>query len=383
MEEQKKKRKRKKLHEVDLEKDIRYRGPLSGRGFKILGWLCLALAQLVLLFSLVSRFAPADMVPSPLTLSVLSSVASLSVPFLLFATFSSILNNVNEYKRQITMHGAAALAIIVLFLFIYFHYILGLAGVFRQNQTEFAAALRHFTSGHLRGGALSFNIFIDLFLCTMFMFFLNCKPKRFFVGKKLIAFRLLALLPVLYEAASLTLKYLATSKLIELSPIFFPFLTTKPPMMFLVFLVLALFVKNRERRFCKNGRTRAEYHQFLKTNRNSLHFSIFSAVIFLIAGVLDFIILIIMIFSKASGPEVLIDTAAVTALIQEIGLLGIGESIALIPMAPVMLLFSYNRTHKNTKIDIMIPLAGVAVIVLIYLEFIFQIIKQIPTMLGL
>lgn len=58
MEEQQKKKKRKKIHEVDLETDIRYRGPLSDRSFKILGWLCLALSQIVMLFNLVSGIAP-------------------------------------------------------------------------------------------------------------------------------------------------------------------------------------------------------------------------------------------------------------------------------------------------------------------------------------
>ena len=46
-----------------------------------------------------------------------------------------------------------------------------------------------------------------------------------------------------------------------------------------MFLILALHIKTRERRFCRHGRTHEEYLQFLKTNRNSLHFSIFLAVV--------------------------------------------------------------------------------------------------------
>ena len=35
----------KKQRKFDTEHDIRYRGPLSYRSFKILGWICIALSQ--------------------------------------------------------------------------------------------------------------------------------------------------------------------------------------------------------------------------------------------------------------------------------------------------------------------------------------------------
>ena len=38
----KEKKKRQQIHEFDLTKDIRYRGPLSYRSFKIFGWICCA-----------------------------------------------------------------------------------------------------------------------------------------------------------------------------------------------------------------------------------------------------------------------------------------------------------------------------------------------------
>lgn len=268
-------------------------------------------------------------------------------------------------------------------MFVYYHYLMGLTNVFHMDRQEFSSALHYFVSGYLRGGSLSVNIFIDLFLCTLFMFFLNYDPKRFFKGKKLLAFRMLAILPILYEAASLVLKYLASNKTLTLSPIIFPFLTTKPPMLLLVFLVLAIFVKNRERRFCKHGRTKAEYHQFLHSKRNSWQFSVFAAIVFFVAGILDLMILMIMIILIIPRVEVLNNPAALTALIQEVGHLGIGSSVVLIPVAPLILLFSYNRTHKNHSIDLLIPPVGVAVIVLIYLEFLYQVITQIPSFLGL
>ena len=33
------------------------------------------------------------------------------------------------------------------------------------------------------GGFIAFNLFIDLFMCTLFMFFLNARPKSVLTGK--------------------------------------------------------------------------------------------------------------------------------------------------------------------------------------------------------
>ena len=49
--------------------------------------------------------------------------------------------------------------------------------------------------------------------------------------------------------------------------IFFPLLTVKPPMTFVEFMVMAIFIKTREYRFCRHGKTRADYRESLKTNR--------------------------------------------------------------------------------------------------------------------
>lgn len=379
---QKEKKKRQQIHEFDLSQDIRYRGPLSYRSFKIFGWICLAISQLVLLFNLISKVAPEEVMPSPVTLAVLSLIGSLAIPFLLFGNFARILNNRYAYKRLIMVHGLASLAIIALFFFIFYRYILGLAQVLSMSRVEFTEVLRHFVSNHFRGGVFAFNIFIDLFLCTMFMFFLTYEPKFFFTGKRKLVFRLLSILPILYEASSIALKILANSKILELPPLLFPFLTTKPPMMFLVFIILALYVKYREHKFLKNGRTMEEYRQFLHTKKNSWNISVFAAILFLIAGVVDIVLLIVLAGTTLSGVTAFADPNTMNSAIQGLIRLGIGASAALIPLSPLMLLFSYNRTHKNSWIDIAIPIAGIVLIVLVYIEFIYQVILQIPSMLG-
>lgn len=46
------KKKRIRLHETTQENDIRYRGPLTAQHFKILGWICIVIAQIAVILRL-------------------------------------------------------------------------------------------------------------------------------------------------------------------------------------------------------------------------------------------------------------------------------------------------------------------------------------------
>ena len=59
--------------------------------------------------------------------------------------------------------------------------------------------------------------------------------------------------------------------------------------------------------------------------------------------------------------------------------MGFGKATILMLIAPIALLFSYTKTHANTKIDSFIPLIGVALIIFVYVEGMFQIaVQNIP-----
>ena len=372
--EKKRRFRRKKLSEVSLEHDIRYRGPLSYRHLRMFGWLCIVIAQVSLLLTLGGNISDQLQEQTMTLQTVLSVVASMSVPFLLLANYALILDTSDGYKRQFTIHIAATALIVVLSLFILNRYAVGTVAVLtgsRQTAIEQINLAVHST----KSGSVSFNLFIDLLLCTLFMYCLNARPKRFFQGKKIRILRAMADLPVLYEAASIALRILAAQDKIVLDYNIFPFLTTKPPMMFLVFLVLAFFIKYRERSFCKNGRTHAEYDLFLKTRRNSLQFSVFTAIVFAVAGVLDSMILGFL------ANALLAHQSANGDLIFKMLDLGIGGAGILLPMAPVVLLFSYTRTHKNQLMDYLIPVMGVLLSIFVYLEGAYQAVQRIPNFL--
>ena len=371
----------KNQRKYDTENDIRYRGPLSYRSFKILGWICIALSQVAMLLTLEARLDPgmADALRTPTM--VLKLLSNLALPFLLIANFALILNAGEGYGKQLARFGGIALAVVAGSVALFQRYIVGSVTVFmesRQEAVAFLSDMFHMPSG---AGYLSYNLFIDLFLCTLLMFFLNYRPKRLFTGKLLGVFRAFAVLPVVYEIASITLKILAVEGKVALPLIVFPLLTVKPPMTFLVFVVLAFFIKNRERVFRKNGRTHADYQAFLKTNRNSLQFSSFTAIILAAAGILDivafFVVSAILSQHTPEGAELAEDF-----YLSHLNALGLGDSVLLLLLSPLMLLFSYTRTHKNKTLDTFIPFAGIALIVLVYIEGGYQFLLMVPDLLA-
>ena len=371
----------KKQRKFDTENDIRYRGPLSYRTFKILGWLCIVLSQVAALLTLEARMDPSmtDALRTPTT--VLNLLSNMALPFLLIANFALILNAGEGYGRQLVRFGGIALAVAAGSVVLFYRYILGSVAIFagnRQDAMTFLTDMFHMASGT---GYLSYNLFIDLFLCTLLMFFLNYRPKHLFTGKLLGVFRAFSVLPIAYEIASITLKTLAVDGKVALPLIVFPFLTVKPPITFLVFLVLGFFIKNRERIFRKNGKTHADYQAFLKTNRNSFQFSRFTAIILAVAGILDivafFVVSVILTQRAPDGVE-----QAEGFFLSFFSALGLGESVLLLLLSPLMLLFSYTRTHKNKTVDTLIPFAGVALIALVYIEGGYQFLLMAPDLLN-
>ena len=139
-------------------------------------------------------------------------------------------------------------------------------------------------------------------------------------------------------------------------------------------------MKSRELRFCRHGRTHEEYRSFLQTNRNSLNFSIHLAVILVVAAVADFVILMVIMGNQAGSMETLANEVSTRfEEFSRVGLaVGFGESLPLIFVAPVVLLYSYTRTPKNKKISTFIPVVGIVLIVLLILEGIYQGLGYLP-----
>ncbi|MBR6221029.1 MAG: hypothetical protein IKQ80_10725 [Clostridia bacterium] len=281
------KKKRVKLHEVTSENDIRYRGPLSFFHFQILGWLCIVLSQVALIVGLAGRIDADVAVNTAGALGLLHNAANLSLPFLLICVFAQLLNADGGYVKQIIKNAAAMAGIWALFCLVFYRYIVGGLRAFIENPGEIMPAIQTVIAQVAPSGFVAFNIFVDLFLCALSMFFLNYKPRHIFTGKSRFIFRLLGLLPIAYEIGCMVLKERSARGVFEIPIWAYPLLTVKPPMTFVLFVALALFVKTRELRFRRHGKTHEEYLAFLQTRRNSWNFSVFLAIMLVVVSIAD------------------------------------------------------------------------------------------------
>lgn len=358
--------------------DIRFRGPLSYRHLRIVAWVFLALASCSLILTLASFIAPFYNDRLKTASNMLSAFRSLSVPLFMLANFSRILNAQNGYKRLFTVYALSAAALASAFILLTERYAIGFLSLFTGSANENMETVLTGVFGFSGNGYIAFNIFVDLLLCLLLMFFVSYRPKRFLTGRRRFIFRLGALIPIAYEAASIVLKVRAGMGVIKLPIYVWPFLTSKPPVVFLVFLALTLFVKNRERSLRKKGFTHEEFKRYLKTNRNSLNFSLYTFSLLVIAAVFDFIVYMILPAFIAVGFYGSNSAETAQQIYTVLLNVGVGGGLCFLLLAPITLLFSYTRTHKNDRIDLLIPAFGVVFTVIVVIEFTYQLLLYAP-----
>ena len=375
-------RRRVRLYERGAHDDIKYRGPLSYRAFQIIGWICLVVTQAVVVITLASKANPDTANHYATMAEGLSYIAAMSLPFLLLASFATMLNHNTSYHMQLLKNFGLMLALAALFYVGIYHYIAGSLSAMDPEPGHAERFIENMVYSRGGTGFIAFNVFVDLFLCTLFLFFLCYRPRKLFQGKSVILLRLCAVLPVAYELACIWWKWYSAKGIAHIPVQLFPFLTVKPPMTFLVFIVLAIYIKLRERHFLKHGKTYEEYQAFLMTNRNSLHFAVFTAVLLLVAGLLDLFFFLDIASYEILSTLKLDKLGSINIFDPNLVLgataMGFGNAIQLLLMPPFVLLFSYTRTHKNKLIDIFIPIVGIVCILIVYLQGGYQVIRIMP-----
>ena len=372
--------KRIKLHEQGAHNDIKYSGPLSFQAFQILGWTCIVITVVMSLMKIAMKVSPADTSRFSSISEIISYIAEMSLPFLLMANFARILNNTDGFKKQLLRNGGAMAAIYVGFMIFFNRYVIGTVGLLLEDPKEANSLVMTTFYGVNPRGFFAFNIFVDLFLCTLVMYFMNARPKKVFTGKKIYIFRAFTLLPIAYEIVSIILKGKSAAGSFQIPSWAFPLLTVKPPMTFLVFVFLAIHIKTRELRYCRHGKTHEEYEEFLKTNRNAWHFSVYAAIVLLIAGLIDVVLAIFLLAGQAGSAEALdaifeSEKAFKNTIAMSIGF---GKASCLVFFAPIVLLFNYTKIPKNKTVGMLIPVIGIVLIALIGVQGIYQLVKIAP-----
>ncbi len=367
---------RKYLKDFTPEKDIKYRGPLSYRHLRIIAWITLTISQIGVIFRIHGTVNDVPLLQQ--IYPFFNFFSTFMAPLFLIAAFSVLLNAKNGYRRLLILYGGLTILVFFAFLIVYQHYFLEMLTAVVGDEAQ--TTLKKIMALAAPGGYITFNFFLDLFLCTLVTFFLNYTPEHYFQGKKVIIFRLFALLPSLYELGSLALKILASNSLIEIHPLLFPLLTTKPPVTFLIFVMMAFFIKNREKYFLKLGKTHEDFVIYETTNLHSLQFSVRLAISILLAAIIDVVLYLvlggIMIAAYIPTGEISGDDPFFVAVFNTVYSWGFLQTLPLLAIIPLVLLFDYKKTYKNNMIDIVIPVAGVAMVVLVYLEGGFQIIRE-------
>lgn len=335
--------------------DIKYRGPLSYRYLRIIGWICFAIGQLTALYGIFSKLGW-EFLPNTGTQTLVSFISFMSTPLFIVAAFGLILSGQKTFKTMIVLYAGTYIAMAIGLNIFYYRYMLG---IFQSHEVA-GAVISNF------GFIIRLNVFGDLLAFCLFHLFLNYTPKKYFKGKKIIYFRLLAILPVLFVATSYLIKVLASYGIITDPPFaIIPFLTTKPPLALLIFALLSIWIKYRESLFKSLGLTKKEHDAYLKTNRNSLSVSIALSTLIGIMAVTEIIIVAFMLSCLGKSPA-----------LYHIECLDIGESIPLLLIIPFVMLYSYTRSHKPGPVDILVPILGVGMTVLVYVEVIYQFFVQ-------
>ena len=371
---EKEKKKRKKFHEFTAENDMKYRGPLNYQHFQILGWACIVAAVAAAIISLGGKLVGERVMDRFGTIgSILSFMSQFSLPLLLIASFSRILNSNDSGKKMLLINGGAAVGIIAVTLLLGSRYFIGILKQIIAPAEKVVPMMNGIIAGVVPGGFLAFNMFVDLFLCTLMMFLLNVQPKRWFTGKKVLILRFAVIIPIAYEGFCFWLKIQAMRGKVMLPMWSYPLLTMKPPVMILLFIVMAFVVKIREYRYCKHGNTHEDYQAFMQTNRNSFHLSVRLAILMVIFAVLDLVLLVLLTYLNADSAGALnaagemAEEASDTFVSLSLAV-GIGKSWPIGLLAPFMLLFSYNKEPKNKMISMVLPAVAIVLCIFIVLE---------------
>ena len=345
------KKKYKLVTKMLSEKDIKYRGVFSYRHLRIIAWIALAVSQYCLILALGLGLFKKD-VPYPSWIfSILSILGSLSIPFFLLASFSIILSRNRTYKSLVLFYGLAYLGLALGIVFIYDRYI----GKVIYEISGHAEIAKHAVLLVFRLKT-DFNVFGDLFILTLFNFFLNYELNPKYSKKTIVLFRSLCILPLLFALGAYIITVLAKFSMLNLPFEVYPFLPTKSPLVYLVFICMSLWIKNRERVFVKLGATKKEYNMFLRTNKNSLSFSIHVSILFLLVCILDGILV---------------------AAIPNSSYFNLGQTTGLGIAIPFILLFSYSKTYKEKDLDLLVPFVGIILVIFAYIEAIYEIIMAV------
>lgn len=329
---------------------IKYRGPLSYRFIRIIAMVFVLLPFILLRVALDMPDSMEGVIDY--MFNVFDFLEEIALPMFLIAAFCFVLNKPREVRGRLIIYFVFALAIYCGIMIAFYRYAIPLIEKLNPSLLETANLYAEANQEILAtfGSLINYNIFIDLFLCTLFFFFTNYTPKN--LGKKgLKVFRACAIIPVLYVIASVIVYGLFKTGSITLSVWSFALLTCRTPASYIVFFALSLYLQYRKYNYLQRGGTDAGYGIYFKTKACSLHFSIYCSIVLAIVSLVDFLL------SFIPGAETWL----------------IGSSYNMVFIIPFVMLLSYSREHKNATLDSLMPFVFVCAMIFFILDIAFRI----------
>lgn len=183
---------------------------------------------------------------------------------------------------------------------------------------------------------LNVNVFLDLFVCTVFFFFMEYRPKRL-TGGKLMLFRCGAILPAAWLLVGVMLTGMNRAQWVEMNlPVkVVALLPSRKLPGLMLFICMMMYVKYHETEILSRGGTVEDVDAFMSSNRSSFRFSLFICVVLAALSLADWGM------SFVAGGK-LIDW-------------GIGGTPTLFLAIPFVLLFSYQRKPRFKALDLFVP----------------------------
>lgn len=206
---------------------------------------------------------------------------------------------------------------------------------------------------------LNINVFQDLFLATVFYYFTAYTPRKI-SGGKLVLFRTCAIFPALLLMGGTVLSGMNRANMIHLPLGIVCILTSRKPAGILLIFSMVLFIKYHEAEYAERHRgIRDGFSEYLKTNRNSLHFSLFISIVLALLSLLDWRL----------------------GFIPGMNSWGIGSSSTMFAAIPFILLFSYNRQTRFRFLDAFVPIYYILHYILLFI-FLMALLAAAPQILA-
>jgi len=333
--------------------DIKYRGPLSYREMRIFAFLFLLVSQVAGIVLSANKFL--NVIPNSFngTLEVLKDFGMFSLPMFLMASFAIVLANEDKLINTMLFYFSVALGIYLAIILFYGRYLKGLLGLATGAEGEDLNAIADSIASSLFSSVVNINVFIDMFILSVFAFFILYTPKKIKKKGAVLAFRLCSIIPVLIAFGSSVIYGLINLGKLKLGFLVMNALPCRSISVYIIFFAIVLFVKLKKARFLKKGGTEEEYAVYSASNINSLHYSLFVSVLLVAVFLFDLFIFYVFPISI---------------------FFGYGTSFYMFVIIPFVMLFSYTRTRKNKVIDIIIPFVYIGLFALIIVELTFQLL---------